>query len=64
MVLLNEFDFDSDHTAAKLFQRNYLSVGRPGHRPIEFKHRFLAEVNTGVPSGQSTRALSRITPSS
>jgi len=51
VLLLNEFDFDSGHKSADLFQRNYLEVGQGDQEPIKFEHRFLSEVNTGVPSG-------------
>ena len=49
LVLINEFDFDPE--AARLFQDNYLSVGRNGARPITYPHRFIAPSNTGVASG-------------
>lgn len=51
VLLLNEFDFDAKHKAADLFQRRYLEVGQGGQPPIKYEHRFLAAVNTGVPSG-------------
>ncbi|MBP87437.1 MAG: endonuclease [Planctomycetaceae bacterium] len=51
MLLLNEFDFDASNRAADLFQRHYLAVGQDNQQPITFDHRFLATVNTGLPSG-------------
>lgn len=51
VLLLNEFDFDRDHQAASLFQSHYLAVGQREQQPIEFRYHFLAEVNTGKPSG-------------
>lgn len=52
VVLLNEFDFDPDARAAELFQRRYLEVAQPGGgEPLRYAYRFLAPVNTGVPSG-------------
>ncbi|MCD7437190.1 endonuclease/exonuclease/phosphatase family protein [Streptomyces lincolnensis] len=51
VLLVNEFDHDDRSTAAALFQRNYLSVGQSGARPIRFPYRFTAPVNTGVASG-------------
>lgn len=52
VVLLNEFDFVADGSAADLFQRAYLEVPQPGGGPaIRYRHRYLAPVNTGVPSG-------------
>nr|WP_246371227.1 endonuclease/exonuclease/phosphatase family protein [Lysobacter penaei] len=52
IVLLNEFDFDDAHAAAGLFQRRYLEVAQPGGgEPLSYPYRYLAPVNTGVPSG-------------
>jgi hypothetical protein len=51
VLLINEFDFDSGGTAARLFQDNYLSLPHNGAAPIEYPHRFVAPSNTGIPSG-------------
>jgi len=51
VLLVNEFDFDVQGLAARLFQRNYLSVGHNGAAPIHYPFRFVAPSNTGVPSG-------------
>lgn len=51
VLLLNEFDFDAAGEAAELFQRRYLEVGQSGEAPIRYEYRYLAPVNTGVPSG-------------
>jgi len=51
VLLINEFDFDAEGLAAELFQRNYLSVGHNGARPIHYRYRFVAPSNTGIPSG-------------
>lgn len=51
VLLLNEFDYDAAGLAADLFQRRYLEVGQSGEQPIHYPYRYLAEVNTGVPSG-------------
>lgn len=51
LLLLNEFDYDPEHEAVELFQRRYLEVAQEGQAPIHYPHRFLAAVNTGVPSG-------------
>ena len=52
LVLLNEFDFDDAHRAADLFQQRYLDVAQAGGgEPLHFAFRYLAPVNTGVPSG-------------
>jgi 3-phytase len=51
VLLINEFDFDPDGTAARLFQQNYLSLPHNGAAPIEYPYRFVAPSNTGIPSG-------------
>jgi hypothetical protein len=51
VLLINEFDFDAGGVAARLFQDNYLSVSQNGARPVRYLYRFVAESNTGIPSG-------------
>lgn len=51
VLLLNEFDYDANGTGADLFQRGYLDVGQSGLAPIRYPYRFIAAVNTGMPSG-------------
>jgi endonuclease/exonuclease/phosphatase family metal-dependent hydrolase len=52
VVLLNEFDHDPQGRAADLFQHDYLEVPQPGGgEPLRYPYRYLAPVNTGVPSG-------------
>jgi Endonuclease/Exonuclease/phosphatase family len=51
VLLINEFDFDTQGLAARLFQRNYLSVGHNGASPIVYPYWFVAPSNTGIPSG-------------
>src|SRR5699024_9480148 len=52
IVLLNEFDYVADGSAADLFQRAYLGRAQPGGgQPLRYPYRYLAPVNTGVPSG-------------
>jgi endonuclease/exonuclease/phosphatase family protein len=51
VVLINEFDFDANGTALRLFQDNYLSIAQNGAAPINYRYRFAAESNTGIPSG-------------
>ena len=52
IVLINEFDFDPQGQAAELFQRNYLEVAQEQDgQPLHYAYRYLAPVNTGVPSG-------------
>ena len=51
VVLINEFDYDPDGTALRLFQDNYLSVPHNGADPIAYPYRYAAPSNTGIPSG-------------
>ncbi len=51
VLLLNEFDYDPSGRAAALFSQCYLERSQRGCRPIRYAHRFLAPVNTGVPTG-------------
>jgi hypothetical protein len=52
LVLLNEFDYDPAQRAADLFQRDYLETPQPaGGAALHYPYRYLAPVNTGVPSG-------------
>jgi hypothetical protein len=51
VLLINEFDFDEDGLAARLFQDNYLSVAHGDADPIVYPYRFVAPSNTGIPSG-------------
>jgi endonuclease/exonuclease/phosphatase family metal-dependent hydrolase len=52
IILLNEFDYDADGHAAKLFLEKYLAVPQAGCEPIVYPDYFTAPVNTGVPSGR------------
>ena len=51
ILLINEFDFDADGTAAALFQQNYLSVSQNGAQPISYNYHFVAPSNTGIGLG-------------
>jgi hypothetical protein len=56
VLLINEFDFDDlgeggSSLAAELFQDNYLSIEHGDADPIEYRYRFVAPSNTGIPSG-------------
>jgi hypothetical protein len=51
IVLLNEFDYDPEGNAADLFQKQYLGKSQFGQKAIQYRYRFIAPVNTGVPSG-------------
>jgi hypothetical protein len=49
VLLINEFDYDP--VALDLFRTNYLEVSQNGAEPISYEHAFIAESNTGIPSG-------------
>jgi endonuclease/exonuclease/phosphatase family metal-dependent hydrolase len=51
LLLVNEFDYDPGERAADLFQREYLEKDQFGQQAIHYAYRYLAPVNTGVPSG-------------
>jgi endonuclease/exonuclease/phosphatase family metal-dependent hydrolase len=51
VLLLNEFDYDEDGAAAERFIADYLGESQHGQRPIQYRYRYFAAVNTGVPSG-------------
>jgi hypothetical protein len=51
VLLINEFDYDEESTAAQLFLENYLSISQNGARPINYPYWFIAASNAGVPSG-------------
>ncbi|WP_435594057.1 endonuclease/exonuclease/phosphatase family protein [Proluteimonas luteida] len=52
IVLLNEFDYVADGSAAALFQSRYLARTQPGGgAPLHYPYRYIAPVNTGVQSG-------------
>ena len=51
VVLINEFDYDANGDAMRLFQRNYLAKRHNGAKPIWYPYRFSAPSNTGIPSG-------------
>ena len=51
ILLLNEFDYDANGAAISLFQDNFLSKSQNGQPAIEYPFVYLAESNTGIPSG-------------
>jgi len=52
IVLLNEFDYVADGSAAELFQQRWLERAQPGGgEPLRYPYRYFAPVNTGVQSG-------------
>jgi endonuclease/exonuclease/phosphatase family protein len=51
ILLLQEFDFDAAGESLRAFQANYLARPQNGLAPLEYGYSFLAESNTGIPSG-------------
>ncbi len=51
VLLLNEFDYQSDNAGVESFLEEYLAVGQNGPEPMEYPHVFTATVNTGIDSG-------------
>jgi hypothetical protein len=51
VLLINEFDYDADGDAARLFQENYLGVSQNGADPVQYAYMFNAPSNTGIASG-------------
>ena len=51
VILVNEFDYAPDGKAAELFRDNYLEVGQNGAAPVDYPYYYVAESNTGIPSG-------------
>jgi hypothetical protein len=51
VLLINEFDFYENGALVKAFQKNYLSRGHNGARPISYPFTFVAPSNTGISSG-------------
>jgi predicted extracellular nuclease len=51
VLLLNEFDYDSGAKAIRYFIRNYLMKSQNGAKRIKYRHVYLAESNTGIPTG-------------
>ena len=51
VLLLNEFDYDDAREAIDLFRQNYLQVRQNGAKRIRYKHMYVAESNTGEPTG-------------
>jgi endonuclease I len=51
ILLLNEFDYDEDGRAIRLFQDNYLEVGQTGEAPVYYPYVLVIPSNTGVHSG-------------
>ncbi len=62
IVLLNEFDHDSEGKALHAFQSNYLAVSQGGDAPIEYAHRYAGPVNSGVAAGVDLNGDGKLSP--
>ena len=51
VLLINEFDYDAQGSAAYLFQANYLGESQNGAKPIHYRYVYQAPSNTGIPAG-------------
>ncbi len=51
VLLVNEIDFDSESSAAKLLRDHYFAVGEEGREGIDYPYFFGVPSNTGVDSG-------------
>jgi Endonuclease/Exonuclease/phosphatase family len=51
VLLINEFDYVADGSAARLFRDNFLAVSQNGAPAADYPYYYVAPVNTGVPSG-------------
>ncbi|MGD1804938.1 phytase [Dapis sp. BLCC M126] len=51
VLLVNEFDFDTQGIAADLFRDNYLEISQNGIDPVEYPFVYFAPSNTGIASG-------------
>lgn len=51
VLLVNEFDYDAEGTAADLFNDNYLAVSQNGQPAQNYPYTYVAPSNTGVQTG-------------
>ncbi|MBC8160436.1 MAG: phytase [Roseiflexaceae bacterium] len=51
VVLINEFDYDAQGQALRLFQQNYLAVAQNDALAVTYPYSYTAESNTGIASG-------------
>ena len=51
VLALQEFDYDEEGKALKLFQDNYLLHSQNGAQAIQFEYTYIVPSNTGIPSG-------------
>jgi endonuclease/exonuclease/phosphatase family metal-dependent hydrolase len=51
VILLNEFDYDSEGRALTLFRRHYLEIAQNRQEPLDFPYALAFPANTGISSG-------------
>ncbi len=51
ILLINEFDYDANGTAAQLFLDNYLNVAQGSSTAVDYPYFYVASSNTGIPTG-------------
>ncbi|WP_229790843.1 endonuclease/exonuclease/phosphatase family protein [Zhihengliuella salsuginis] len=51
VLLVNEFDYDAEKTAASLFRDNYLAVSQNDQPAQDYPYMYVAPSNTGVQTG-------------
>ncbi len=51
ILLLNEIDYDDKNLSVQYFCDHYLANAQNGQQALNYPHRFVAAVNTGMPSG-------------
>jgi len=56
VILLNEFDFDTDGEGIASFLEKHLAVAQNQQEPIKYKYIYFQPVNTGVDSGMDLNA--------
>ncbi len=52
ILVLQEFDYDEEDRALRIFEEKYLSVSQNDAEPIDFPYFYLPETNTGYNSGE------------
>ena len=52
ILILQEFDYDEEDRALRLFEEKYLSQSQHGTTPIDYPYFYLPETNTGYFSGE------------
>lgn len=59
ILLINEIDFDGGESV-RVFEEKFLGHGQHGQKPIEYSHRFVGPVNTGIDSAMDLNGDRRV----